>query len=353
MSNEWILAAVELIKTERIAHRSYTRAVGDIFNALAVAQAGELVVVVGPSRVGKSRAITEAIKSAVGSHARSETMRPYVVIQAENASTQGTFSTKSFMRAACEAVRHPIYGVALESDQWRERLDARINRTPEGMLRDAFEHALRILKTRFVVVDEAHHVAYVGTFANAAAVLDSWKCLADKTNVVLCLVGSYKLLEIIAEAPHLLGRQRPIEFPRYRLENPEDLIAFEQLLETWSRPIRFERGQSLRTWNQYLFTHSFGCAGQLSMWLRSALGFANSRQQEVLSEEAFRATRLPAHQEEKIAEEILRGEQSIGAQERRGGPEGAGILTTDGGHLRRQRKPFQRTTRRFKRNGRA
>lgn len=349
MSEAWIQAAVEQIKTEKINHRSYTRAVADIFNALAVAQGGELIVVVGPSRVGKSRAIAEAVKSAVGSHAHSETLSPYVVIEAENASTQGTFSTKSFMRAACEAVRHPIYGVAHESDPWRERLDARINRTPEGMLRDAFEHALRIRKTRFVVIDEAHHVAYVaGTRAKAVAVLDSWKCLANKTGIVLCLVGSYQMLDMIAQAPHLLGRQRPIEFPRYRLESPDDLIAFEQLLEAWSRPVRFERGQSLRTWNQYLFTHSFGCAGHLCMWLRAALGFVNSRQQEVLSEDAFRATRLPADQEKEIAAEILRGEQSIGAR-----PGGTSASTTDKSDATRRRKPFQRATQRFKRNGRA
>lgn len=350
MSEDWIQEAVDQIISERIAHGSYVRAVGDAFNALAVAQGGELVVVVGPSRVGKSRAIAEAVNAAVGRQPENESGRPYVLIEAENASTQGTFSTKSFMRAACEAVKHPIYGSASENDPWRERLDARINRTPEGMLRDAFEHALRILKTRFVIIDEAHHVGYVArTNSKAIAVLDSWKCLAAKTSVVLCLVGSYQLLDLISQAPHLLGRQRPIDFPRYRIDNPDDLIAYERLLAAWGRSVRFSEGQSLRTWNRYLFEHTFGCAGHLSMWLRAALGLTRSRQLGVLTEEVLRATCLPAAQEKEIAAEIIRGEESIGVRERHKGEDDAKEVTSKPG----KRKPFQRATQRFKRDGRA
>ncbi|MBN8886829.1 MAG: ATP-binding protein [Rudaea sp.] len=353
MSGDWIREAVKRIKAERISHRSYEQTVGDVFNALAVAQNGELVVVVGPSRVGKSRAIVEAVNAAVGRPSEFSNRRPYVLIEAENASTQGTFSTKSFMRAACEAIQHPFYGVAHESDPWRERLDAKISRTSEGMLRDAFEHALRLLKTRFVVIDEAHHVAYVArNKGNAIAVLDSWKCLANKTGVVLCLVGSYQLLDMIAQAPHLLGRQRPVEFPRYRIENREDIIAFEQILKVWSGLLRFEEGQSLRTWNRYLFEHTFGCAGHLSMWLRAALGFARSRRLEVLNEDALRATCLPACQEQEIAAEILRGEHSIQVGEQHKEASSRATHVSQVNTKPRKRKPFQRATQRFRLKGR-
>lgn len=353
MNAHWIDAAVEKIKTERIAHRNYTRAVQDVFNALAVAQPGELVVVVGPSRVGKSRAISEAVKQAVGNGTPKNDVRPYVLIEAENASTQGSFSTKSFSRAACEAVHHPIYGVPAADDPWRERLDARINRTSEGMLRDAFEHALRLLRTRFVIVDEAHHVAYVTrNGGNPTAILDSWKCLATKTGIVLCLVGSYQLLDMMTQAPHLLGRQRPVEFPRYRQQHREDVLAFEQILKVWSAPQRFDTGNSLRTWNRYLFTHSFGCVGHLSMWLRAALGLTKSRGTEFFSEGALRATCLPSAQEAEIAAEILRGEGAIAQRDAPRDP-ASPAESTNAVQKKRKRKPFQRATQRFEHQGRA
>lgn len=255
------------------------------------------------------------------------------------------------MRAACEAIGHPIYGVADDDDPWRVKLDARIHKTPEGMLRDAFEHALRTFHTRFWIIDEAHHVGYVrGGEQAAAKVLDSWKCLASKTDVVLVLVGSYQLLRILALAPHLLGRQRPIEFPRYRSDRPEDLMAFEQILFAYSRHLRFaDETTSLRTWNRLLFEHSLGCVGHVSKWLRACLGRMNSRELDVVTEAHLKATQLPAMQEAEIAAEIVRGERAIATNESPPPPETPSRKTSTAS----ARKPFQRATRRSPRGGRA
>jgi len=351
MTAHWSQSAIEKIKVLRVAHVRYEVVVGDVFNALAAALPGEVVVVVGPSRVGKSCAITEALDLIFGHSQFDAYTRPHVLIQAENASTLGAFSTKAFMRAGCEAIEHPLYGVAARDDPWREKLDARIQRTSEGMLRSAFEHGLQKLKTRYVVVDEAHHVGYVPKPGAAVAILDSWKCLAQKTQTVLVLVGSYALLDILAQAPHLLGRQRPVEFPRYRQEQQEDLLAFAQVLEAWSAPLRFEEGvMSLRKWERLLFTHSFGCIGHLSMWLRSALARAGSRNCDIFSEALLLQTCLPASQEKEIAAEIFRGEQAFRAAETLLLPPNPPEKKAPA--RKSTRKPFQRATRRFPYQGR-
>lgn len=126
MSAHWIDVAVERIKAERIAHRSYTRAVHDVFSALAVAQPGELVVVVGPSRVGKSRAIAEAVKLAVGECKPDDSVRPYVRINEDGYSRYTPFGilfdkTWVFAQGGRPVIYQPEaeYDLLPEALRWR------------------------------------------------------------------------------------------------------------------------------------------------------------------------------------------------------------------------------------------
>jgi len=347
MSACWALQAAEKIAGQRVEHRNYCQAVERILNALGIAQPGEVVVVVGPSRVGKSRAVAQAVSRCVRLPVGSDG-KPFVIVQAENASTLGAFSTKAFMQALCRAIEHPIYGMAEPDDPWGSRIHARLHRTPEAMLRDAVEHGLLLLGTRYLVVDEAHHVGYAGSNgANALAVLDSWKCMAHRTNTVLCLVGSYQLLDILARAPHLLGRQRLIEFPRYRANDSEDIKAFGQILQAWSTLFRFDDPQTtLRSWRRLLFTHSFGCIGHLSKWLRSTLGEISAGKLNAVTESLLRSTRHPASQEAAIAAEIEAGELAISRSDL------PVVARSNDTPRKTSRKPFQRATRRFDIDGR-
>lgn len=313
MKDKWQILAAQAIQAEHFEHASYLRVLDDLCAQILVAAPGEVIVLVGPSRVGKLRLITEALAMLLRSAPGHVDDQPYVYLEAENSSKDGEFSTKEFMHAGCVAIKHPIYGVPRPDDPHGQKLAALIQSTPQTMLRHAFEVFLGIRKTRFVVMDEAHHFAYVrGGDENAAKVLDSYKCLANKTGCVLILIGSYQLLRLLALAPHLLGRQLPIEFPRYHAERMADLVAFEAILDRFSVHFKFEgKGESLRQWNELLFTHSFGCIGHLSKWLRAALARMASRKIEFINEEVLLATRMPEFQEAEIAAETLQGEADM------------------------------------------
>lgn len=358
MSLDWNVHAARYLAMARIEHHHYIRAVNDLFNALAVAVPGEVVVIVGPSRVGKSRALSEALGVLLGNAAPSVD-GPVVKIDAENAGRNGTFSTKDFMRAACVGVRHPIYGLVGSDDGDGMKLETRIERTSEGMLRSAFERFAVAKGIKYLCVDESHHIEYIqGGRPNAAKVLDSWKCLAHKTQTILVLVGSYRLLGLLGLAPHLLGRQRPIEFPRYRADHMEDLRAFEAILETISRNLRLsETHANLRQWNELLFTHSLGCVGHLSLWLRTALGRIASRGMSGLSREVLLQTRLPANQEAQILAETLQGEEDIQAISERkvltAGVAPNTASTPQKPKVRRSLKPFQAKPARHPAGGRS
>lgn len=356
---EWAPVALERLKHHKILHRNYESTRHKIQSACSAMMKSELIVLVGPSRVGKTRSLRDALDVFEPNEPDENGRMRVVWVEAGNDSTGGEFSTKAFMAECLRAIRHPIYGVPEEKDAWEERLLARIHRTPEAMLRSALQQGLVLRRTEVMVIDEAHHVRYTaGGNAAASRILDSYKCLANRTNVNLVLSGSYQLQSLLMLAPHLLGRQHPIEFRRYHGDLREDVGAWQQVLQALSKNLLFETDTSLCTWNDYLFEGSLGCIGQLTRWLRAALGHLLSRRGSTLTREDFVRSRSPAVQEEAILAEIIAGEQlQLPAKE--DDPQSrAGLTSRDGGEEQvrspktTRRKPFQRASRRNKFKGR-
>lgn len=356
MSKSKLKEVVENIKRQCINHVSYEQAVSDIRNRLFVLQPGELLAIVGPSRVGKSSATREALFQLVGEWNSNDITQPVVWIDNENSQSSGEFSTKGFMLSACVAIKHPIYGQKTSSgDLQAARLEALIARVSEAVLRKAFETALPQLKTKYMVVDESHHVRYVRGGKNvAAAVLDSWKCLAHRTGVILILIGSYALVDLVGLVPHMIGRQRqPLEFPRYKETCAEDIVAFQAVLVSYSKIIPFEGAHvSLTTWDQYLFRGSIGCVGHLSSWLRLALAWMASHRKKGLTKAALQATVFIATHFQALVLEIEDGERAMSPidLDKAAAPEPTSVTNVTVSSTqklpaikngRRKRKPFQ------------
>ena len=309
---DWVPAALDALKTTKVLHRNYEIARKQLVIASRAVMKGELIVLVGPSRVGKTRCLKDALDIREPNKPSDDQRMPVVIVEASNDSKNGEFSTKAFMAACLRAICHPIYGVPDDDDPWEERLQAKIHRTPEGTLRAAFERAIGLRGTERAVFDEGHHVRYApGGDAAAARILDSYKCLANRTNINLVLTGSYQLLDLLLLAPHLLGRQIPLEFPRYRAGVHEDVVAWQQILRTYSKHLVFDKDESLCDWGDYLFGGSQGCVGQLLSWLRAALTALLTTNVGAMSRDVLERTRKPAAQEQSILAEIVKGEQQL------------------------------------------
>ncbi len=348
----WIDHVLNEIKAQCIPHRNYRHAISDAMAALLASAPGEVVVITGPSRVGKSRLAGELVRLlAGGADQVLEDTMPIVSVQATNCSVDGSFSTKSFTVRCLEAVKHPFYGVGYGDDSWHTQRYRLLERTTESVLRPAFEHALRHRKTIYLIIDEAHHIRYCrGGDVDAAAILDSWKCLAAETRVVLVLVGAYPLINVLRLSSHLLGRKMQVHFPRY-LADEDDLLIFEQILDSYSKLIRLPQAiSSLRDWNEWLYMDTFGCIGLLSSWLRSGLAIAKSQNAAVLTEEHMRRARRPVAERQEMAKEIADGERALQAE----GDLNMEPAPATGSQekVRRGRKPFRKRPRRYAIGGR-
>lgn len=361
---EQLSKARDAILASRIEHAHFLRAVDELFNALTSMRPGEVVLSVGPSRVGKSSSIAEALNRIYGPKAERRSCQiPYVFVEACNTSNGGALSTKSFMWDACKAIEHPLYGSPLPSDPLGEELHQRINRTPESVLRSAFEHATSAMGTQFFIIDEAQHFKYVTGRGGAEATLNSLKCLANRTGMVLVLVGSYELLDMLCLAPHLVGRQVTIEFPRYRDHLAHDRACFKGVLAAWSKLLPFDQPDtSLLTWKKFLHEQTFGCVGLLSIWLRAALASAISANESTFSLAALRRMQMVLGFRAAIESEITRGEQLIGRMRgdvilptpssRCSPADGSDSTVSSPQNRGRKRKPFTRESKRHPLGGR-
>lgn len=362
LKKRWTQSALDAFEDLKIEHRNYLLIRLRVASSCCAMFRGELIVIIGPSRVGKTRCIRDALAIPNDNRPDENGNMRVVIVEAGNDSTGGEFSTKGFIIDCLKAIHHPIYGVTAEDDPWGKRLDDLLHRTPEKTLRAAFERALMIRNVEYLVIDEAHHVNYVpGGMAAAARVLDSWKCLGNRTNVKLVLTGSYALLSLLTLAPHLLGRQQPLEFPRYRSDSRLDIEAWEQLIRKFSELFRFPDGKSLSQWNRLLFEGSLGRVGGLSLWLRTCLAKMDAERVDHLSLDVLEACRLPAMQEDAMLAEILDGEKNLlryrqSARPTEASPEETLTAAEDAKNKPKGRPratPFRRKPRRHKAGGRA
>lgn len=357
----WTQSSINQIKLMRIPHRNYERARAEAMAALVAAAPGEVVCITGPSRGGKSRLASELTTLILGDHPIiGNGQMPVVTVLASNCTNKGVFRTKDFAVHCLEAIQHPLYGVSRPDDPWDIARARLLDNTAESSLSDAFRTGLKIRGTKYVIFDESQHVCYaLGGDLEAAAILDSWKSLAAKAEVVLILIGAYPLIDVLGLCPHLLGRKHQVHLPRY-YATEEDLLVFDQILGAYSPLIRLPPGvRSLREWNEFFYPDSLGCIGLLEGWLRYSLAIAGTHNAEYLEKNHCLAARKSYSDLKKIASEIITGEQLLKYQSS-DEKELATVInptTSKTAPVRlppkQRRKPFKRNPRRHPVGGRA
>jgi energy-coupling factor transporter ATP-binding protein EcfA2 len=292
-----------------ISHRIWQEALAESYALILGASPGEVVCITGPSRIGKSRLISELTKLLTPStESIDEYMMLCLVVVAINSGPNGGFSTKSFTQRMLTAARHPI----LSSDGADHQLLHKIDRTTEGMMRLALERTLSARGTKFLFIDEAQHARYAGNNTYSAhAVLDSWKCLAHTAGLVLVLVGAYPILNILKNSPHLLGRKHQVHMPRYRME-ANDISEFHKIVSTFKQHLDFADNfhDGFLSSTEFLYQGSLGCIGLLRAWLMRAQAFGNYYRTGITLE-LLQKSKIPDCDLLEIEREISQGEDLL------------------------------------------
>lgn len=327
----------------KINHRNWNDALAFAFQLLVTASPGDVVCITGPSRAGKSRLVKELIKLLGVQSNEFASSFTSISVEATNSGPNGTFSTKSFTQRLLRAVEHP--STTFLSDDYSSA--ARFDRVTENALRDMLENAIIRRQVKYIFIDEAQHVKYVTKGAQGGhAVMDSWKCLAESTGVVLIIVGAYPVLNIMNKSPHLLGRKRTVHLPRYNYSE-SDALEFLKIAQGFLNKSRVEYDFKLKSEYNFLYEGSFGCIGLLQLWFSAAIAYALSTK-SLLSRDILKHVRLTDSDLETIWSEIDTGEQMLESL-------GEEIFINSKVSKEKSKKnsPFQRSAKRFDQGNRS
>jgi len=329
------MLSAAILHTLDIPHPHYTRVESQLFAQLSMGAPGSVVQLIGPTRVGKSRLIKRVAEQLVIDEVENDD-KPVVTIEAAT-TLDGRFSMKHFTMRALEELAHPL--VDAHSRPLRKSQS-------ETHLRMDLEKAIHFRKTRYLIVDEAHHMLRTNRARVAADALDSLKCLANTTGAVLLLAGGYELFTAGLASAQLNGRMRVIEFGRYRNEG-QDERDFLGIMNGLDAHLPWRSGQSLLAHAQFIQLGTLGCLGLLLQWVNAALCEMAACGEERLDLAHFEETRFE-EQTRIIAQEIEAGEHAMRKLHQSKRATDVAHATTTKSPRPARRRPFTRKPKRDK-----
>ena len=216
--------------------------------AIQNSEPNSLVFVFGPTGVGKTtlRLKAEQILTAeLRAELELDRGRLAVVSVEAVAPESGSFSWRDHFRRLLLQMNEPLI-------EYKQDLPAGfLMRSPArpkpttGEYRYGVEQALRFRRPAAVMIDEAQHMAKIASGRRLLDQLDVIKSIANQTQTVHVLYGTYDLLAFRNLNGQLSRRSIDVHFPRYRAECAVDRKAFMSVLNSFAQQLPNPRSTRL------------------------------------------------------------------------------------------------------------
>src|SRR5712692_9591687 len=310
-------------ETKVVAHQHLKQVYEALLHAVRYPAGTSLICVVGPTGVGKTTLLQRLVKQLIEDVAHDPTATsghmPAMLMEAASPDT-GNFSWKDYFTRALIAADEPmiadkiIYNVRGIHRDGQGQLVIERNVTALD-LRWVFEKCLQQRYPRAFIVDEAQHLKKMTSGRLLLDQMDTLKSLANMTSTVHVLIGTHDLLGLMNLNAQLARRSVEIHFPRYHLDQPEELKEFKKLLRTFQRHLPLAKEPDLEGRYAYFYERSLGCTGMLKTLLNKALGAALEQQEQTLVPKRWEAFAEPPHKLKEMLREIRDGEKRLQEQE--------------------------------------
>jgi energy-coupling factor transporter ATP-binding protein EcfA2 len=271
---------------------------------------GTMVLVIGPSRVGKTtliRLLEERLLSrSKALMLANPSFIPFASISAPESETSH-FEWAEYYRAVLRALRDPF-------------VDGKIARIRTRELREAMETALLERKPLAIIVDEAHHLAAAASGSRLQSQLNHLKHFENTTGVSHILVGTYEMRPFRKVNAQLACRSVDVHFSRYDAALDADAKVFQSVVWALQRQLPVEQEPELLNHWEFLYARSIGCIGLLKMHLNRALNLALAERAKTVTVLHVRKTALSEARVELALRNALESEAELteteGADER-------------------------------------
>jgi hypothetical protein len=275
-------AKVAYFKEKVIAHPILVEVYQKIMNVIEEPGGVSLVFVFGPTGAGKST-LCRRLEQKVSEQRLSELeqnpgLMPVIRMEAP-APESGSFNWKDFYHRGLAASHEPLIERKLDPLARNPRRHHSLIRAQASSaeLCRAFESCLKERRPEALIIDEATHLGKVHSGRRQLDQMDKLKSLANLTQTLLILVGTYDLLHLMNLNGQLSRRSADIEFRRYCFDDPDDRHNFKGILQTFAQHLPLPEKPDFVADDQYFYERSLGCTGILNEWLVRSLADALSR----------------------------------------------------------------------------
>ncbi len=277
---------------------------------VSIRRPGTMVLVIGPSRVGKTTLIRmleeRLLVRCKVLMATDASFIPFASILAAGPGTN-RFEWAEYYRAVLRALRDPF-------------VDGKVARIRTRELREAMETALCERKPLAIVVDEAHHLAEAARGSRLQSQLNHLKHFENAAGVSHILVGTYEMRPFRKVNAQLACRSVDVHFPRYDATDETDAQVFQSVVWALQRQLPVEQEPPLLDQWEFLYARSIGCIGSLKLHLNRALNLALTEKAKTVTLAHLRKTAPPEARVELALRNALESEaeltESAGADER-------------------------------------
>jgi len=314
---------LEFFRTYKTPHTRLSTVADEVRRAIRLRGGKGFILVVGPTRIGKTTLI-EGIVDSVLREAMDEMLKDpgFLPVAGIEAYAYGKGYNWSDHWVSClEAVNEPLiehktsYGDMRFEQVWPSHAALRSGKS--DVMRRCFERAAKLRRVRLFWIDEANHLTLVPNSKMLRPHLEIIKSVANRSEAMHALFGSYDLLNLRNASGQLGSRAVTIHFSRYRTDNEEDLRSFaDAALSLASRmilpfPVKL-KNEDL----DYCLDISLGIIGLLKVWLTDAFGAVLENGGKTLTRKDLESHQPPVDVLNKISLEIQKGEEKLDQDER-------------------------------------
>lgn len=279
-----------------------------------------IIMVVGPSGVGKSRLFYATLKAVVKDMEEElkedKSIIPITGLELPNPDL-GKFNWKDFYGRVLTSLKEPLIDYKIDTELLNTMKNNKMNTSRFGAtaaaLRRSVESAFYNRQCKAILIDEAQHFFSINErkFGNSEVnqrQFNSIKSLANMSKLKIVLFGTYDLNAVFNLDGQLSRRVKEVHFPRYDFEIEKDQNNFYSIVLTFQKLLPLKKEPKLTNYFEYLYENSVGCTGILKDWLRRCLADAIDKNEDTITLANLKKNALQTKKLITLATEAIDGE---------------------------------------------
>jgi hypothetical protein len=265
-----LLEARDKLNRSLVQHLRFKQALGTIRNRILFPTDSNLLFIVGPTGVGKTRLMAIAQKVVLEmqhNELLADSSRiPYVAFEVQ-ATNVGNFAWGPFYTDYLAQLQVPLAPS-------KESMAAIPCHPREKVPHQALLSAIAHRRPMVTFLDEANHLCHVSNARLLSQQLDKIKSIANRSQTLHVMFGTYELAALLDASSQLARRGNTFHFSRYRWERNGEFNAFIDVIKGFGGTLPLDHSLDLSSHATFIYERTLGCPGILKNWLMDAVGRA-------------------------------------------------------------------------------